>query len=82
MVSSAGRATRLHRVGRGFEPLTTHHSLEYHFEKARSSVVVVDRLAVAPDIDIASVFGLISPQPVDREIQHHRRAEIDPASMI
>ena len=26
MVSSAGRATRLHRVGRGFEPLTTHHS--------------------------------------------------------
>ena len=25
MVSSAGRATRLHRVGRGFEPLTTHH---------------------------------------------------------
>ena len=27
MVSSAGRATRLHRVGRGFEPLTTHHQL-------------------------------------------------------
>ena len=26
VVSSAGRATRLHRVGRGFEPLTTHHS--------------------------------------------------------
>ena len=25
VVSSAGRATRLHRVGRGFEPLTTHH---------------------------------------------------------
>ena len=24
VVSSAGRATRLHRVGRGFEPLTTH----------------------------------------------------------
>ena len=29
VVSSAGRATRLHRVGRGFEPLTTHHSLYY-----------------------------------------------------
>ena len=28
VVSSAGRATRLHRVGRGFEPLTTHHLAE------------------------------------------------------
>ena len=25
VVSSAGRASRLHRGGRGFEPLTTHH---------------------------------------------------------
>ena len=29
VVSSAGRATRLHRVGRGFEPLTTHHLAEW-----------------------------------------------------
>ena len=35
-------------------------------------------LAFVPGIVVAGGFRLVSPQPVDREMQHHRRAEIDP----
>ena len=31
-VSSAGRATGLHPVGRGFEPLTAHHTFQLHLD--------------------------------------------------
>ena len=34
-------------------------------------------LAVVPGIFVAGGFRLISPQSIDREIQHHRRAELD-----
>ena len=33
-VSSAGRATGLHPVGRGFEPLTAHHLSDLHSDSA------------------------------------------------
>ena len=35
-------------------------------------------LAVVPSIVVAGGFRLVSPQPVDRKMQHHRQAEIDP----
>ena len=37
-----------------------------------------DCLAVVPGIVIAVGLCLVSPQPVDREVQHYRWAEIDP----